>query len=47
MYRRILIFAMAIISMPLLAQEEEKPVVYDYDNTRYGMAIDIIPVFWR
>jgi len=37
------IFA-AVISLPIAAQESEKPLVYDYEATKHEIAIDIVPL---
>jgi len=34
----------ALLSLTILAQETEKPLVYDYDATRHEIAMDIVPL---
>lgn len=45
MKKVLLSFLLAVISLPLLAQVPDKPLIYDYEATRHEIAMDIIPIF--
>lgn len=43
--RTIILTALSIlVSLPMLAQEADKPLVYDYETTKHEIAIDIVPL---